>query len=53
MSRQVAKWVLIIVVLGVLYVGIEVLLMYNHTPTVYSTIKHLQAHAPAIEAYGE
>lgn len=53
MSRQVAKWVMMIVVLGVLYVGIEVLLMYNHTPTVYSTIKRLQAHAPAIEAYGE
>lgn len=53
MSRQVAKWVLTIVALGVLYVGAEVLLLYNHTPTLYSTVKRLQAHAPAIEAFGE
>jgi len=53
MSRQVTKWVLTIVALCVVYIVVEVILLYNHTPTVYSTVKRLQAHAPAIEAYGE
>ncbi|TKJ83301.1 hypothetical protein PaeCFBP13512_23025 [Paenibacillus sp. CFBP13512] len=53
MRRRAAKWVLAIGVLCVIYIGVEVLLLYNRTPTLYSTVKRLEAHAPQIEAYGE
>lgn len=53
MHRKVVKWILIFGALGAIYIGVEVLLLYHHKPTLYSTVKRLQAHAPAIEAYGE
>ncbi|TKJ92990.1 hypothetical protein PaeCFBP13512_06480 [Paenibacillus sp. CFBP13512] len=53
MRKRVIKWILVISAICVIYIGVEVLLLYNHTSTLYSTVKRLQAHAPKIEAYGE
>lgn len=53
MRRRAMKWVITIGILCVIYIGVEVLLLYNHTPTLYSTVKRLQAHAPEIEVHGE
>ncbi|WP_017815120.1 hypothetical protein [Paenibacillus shenyangensis] len=53
MYKRVTKWVLTIGTICVLYIGVEIILLYNRHPTLYSTVKRLQAHAPEIEAYGE